>query len=67
MAWVQSDLDVIEAAIKTGVLTVHFADRTITYRSLAEMITIRGLIREAVQTAAGNLTSRVSFIRVSKG
>lgn len=45
MAWTQSDLEVIESAIKEGALTVKYADKQVTYRSLEEMLKIRDLIR----------------------
>jgi hypothetical protein len=45
MAYTQSDLDLIEAAIKEGALTVKYADKQVTYRSLDEMLRIRDLIR----------------------
>ena len=33
----QAEIDALEAAMKSGVLRVRFADRDITYRSQAEM------------------------------
>lgn len=43
MAWTQTDIDALKAAIATGALSVSYAGppaRSITYRSLAEMQTI---------------------------
>lgn len=45
MAYSQTDLDNIEAAIAEGVSSVSVAGRTITYRSLDDMIRLRDLIR----------------------
>ncbi len=35
--WTQADIDALKLAIKRGVLTVTFADRSVTYHSLKEM------------------------------
>lgn len=48
MAWVQADLDAIEEAIVSGVLTVKYSDKEVTYRSLNELIKVRELIRESL-------------------
>lgn len=45
MAWTQTDLDKIESAIKEGALKVKYADREVTYRSMAELERARDLIR----------------------
>jgi len=37
MAATQAELDALIAAKNSGVLTVKYADRTVTYRSLAEI------------------------------
>ncbi|MDR2365424.1 MAG: hypothetical protein LBD68_06155 [Zoogloeaceae bacterium] len=44
MAFTTNDLVVIERAIAAGELTVRFADRTITYRSMSELLRARELI-----------------------
>lgn len=67
MAWTQTDLDAIEAAIATGELTVRFADREVTYRSIAELIAARNVIRDAVQGAAGTASNRFHFGQTNKG
>ena len=38
MAWTQQQLDAIEGAIASGELTVRFGDRTVTYRSMDELL-----------------------------
>lgn len=60
MAYSQSDLDALDRAIGTGALKVKFADgREVTYRSLADMRSIR---REMSDAIAGALaTPRVTF------
>ena len=49
MAYRQTDLDALELAIATGALKVRYADgREVTYRSLAEMRSLRREIRAAL-------------------
>lgn len=67
MAWTQADIDALEAALKTGVLTVHYADRSVTYRSLAEMLQLRATMKDTVLGAAGTAKARPSFAKTSKG
>lgn len=46
MAFQQSDLTALEAAIATGALKVRYSDgREVTYRTLAEMQRLRQLMR----------------------
>ena len=67
MAWAQSDLDAIDKAIASGELTVHFADRSVTYRSADELFKIRALIRDDLQSQAGTAPERFSLAKTSKG
>lgn len=46
--WTQADLEALESAIKQGVLKVDYNDRSVVYRSLAEMLQIRSLMRECL-------------------
>ena len=50
MAWTQTDLDAIEAAISSGELTVQYLDKRITYRSITELQTARRMIAAKVET-----------------
>jgi hypothetical protein len=45
MAYTQQQLEALDAAIAEGALTVKYTDKSVTYRSLDEMIRIRDLIR----------------------
>jgi len=67
MAWTQQQLDAVEAAIASGELTVRFGDRTVTYRSMDELLRARAVIREAQAAEAGAATDRFSFAQTSKG
>lgn len=51
MAWTQSDLDRIEAAIATGARRVRYQTHEVEYQSLADMLTARAIIRQEVQGA----------------
>jgi len=68
MAWTQTNIDVLEKAIATGVLEVQFPDGSRTrYQSTADMLRVRDLMRNSVNSAAG--TSRIRQVRLigSKG
>lgn len=65
MAWTQTDVDTLEAAIATAELTVRFADREVTYRSVAEMLKARDAIKSSIQGASG--TTRCTYGQFSKG
>jgi len=67
MAWSQAQIDAIEAAIASGELTVRFGDRTVTYRSMEELLQARAVITEAIAAASGTATDRFSFAQTSKG
>lgn len=67
MAWSQLQLDAIESAIASGELSVRFGDRTVTYRSMDELLQARAVIKESIDTVAGKATDRFSFAQTSKG
>lgn len=50
MAWTQSDLDAIEAAIAKGEQSVQFADRLVNYRSLASLLEARAVIAASLSS-----------------
>lgn len=64
MAWTQSDIDALKAAIATGARDVSYSDRRVSYRSLDEMRTILRMVTDEV-----NETTRTRQIRpqMSKG
>lgn len=67
MAWTQAQLDAIEAAIASGELSVQFGDRTITYRSMEDLLKARAVIKDALASDAGTAPDRFSFAQTSKG
>ena len=67
MTYSQSQLDVLEAALASGALTVEYDGRRVTYRSVAELKEAIAEVRTALDAASGK--TRVRQIRVysSKG
>lgn len=65
MPWTQADLDAINEAIASGASRVRFADgREVTYRSLADMRSVRDEIAGALgQMPSTPRTTYVSFSR----
>lgn len=53
MAWTQAQLDALDLALAQGALTVKYADKQVTYRSLDEMIRIRNLIANSLSASTG--------------
>lgn len=64
MAWAQEDLTRLEAAIAGGELRVKYRDREVTYRSLAEMLQLRDLMRRELGVA---LPTTRKVAQISKG
>lgn len=58
MAYTQDDLDKLDAAIAAGAVlqSIAFADQTFVFRSIAEMLQVRALIAQALNTAVGTTT-----------
>lgn len=60
MAWTQTDLDAVDAAIlaivTSGAQTVRYSDgREVTYYSLQELLKARDLIKQAVDGQSGRV------------
>lgn len=51
--WTQADIDALKISIKRGVLTVTFADRSVTYHSLKEMRELLADMERSVSQAPG--------------
>lgn len=67
MAFSQSQLDALEAAIAEGTLMVKYADKSVTYRSLAEMLRLRDVIIADLAAQAGMTSDGVMYATTSKG
>ena len=65
MAFTQSDLDNINAAVGTGELSVEVNGRKVVYRSIDDLVKARNLIANdlaaTAASAAGGSTRRGSF------
>ncbi len=61
MAFTQSQLDALEAAIASGTLEVRVGDKSVRYQTMAELIKARDLIRDQLATASSGSKSRASF------
>lgn len=53
MAWTQGQIDALKAAIADGARVVKYQDRTVEYRSLAEMKEILGMMESEVAGRKG--------------
>jgi len=61
MAWTQTDLDTLEASMKSGATVVQFGDRRVEFSSLDEMLKLRTVMKGEIQQAAGTSPTRVSY------
>ena len=64
--YTQTQLDELEEAIAAGVLTVKHGDKLVTYRSLAEMLRLADLIRQAL-AAPSSRRPLCGYISHSRG
>lgn len=62
MAWTLTELADLEKAIAQGALTVQYQDRRTTYRSLEEMLRLRGLMRKDLGLVIPGLVRDVHVI-----
>ena len=67
MAWSQTDIDKLKAAIGQGATKVKFADREVTYRGLDEMRETLRLMQNEVDALAGKPRRRARQIRFITG
>ena len=67
MAFSQSDLAAIESAIATGEMTVEIDGKRVTYRSIAELMQARSLIKASlIESGAVAGKSRTSYASRSR-
>lgn len=67
MAYTQKHLDAVEAAIARGEKIVRYADRTVEYRSVNELLQARDVIRTSLASAAGTRSRVVRLCHGGKG
>lgn len=67
MAYRQTDLDRLKRAIARGQLEVRYADRTIRYRSLDELLTVKRDMERELAAASGTAPRPRSTLLRSAG
>ncbi|WP_175649938.1 phage head-tail joining protein [Pseudomonas sp. Marseille-P9899] len=67
MAYTQKHLDLVERAIARGEKVVRYEDRTVEYRTVAELIQARDLIRTELASASGPRSRVVRLYHGGKG
>jgi phage baseplate assembly protein gpV len=64
MAWTQTDLDRIEAAISNNVRTVTYADgRAVTYQDADKMLQVRNAMKAEITADATRVNRQVRATR----
>lgn len=66
MAWTTADLEALDKSIAKGVTSVRYADRTVQYRSLEEMLKIRALMMDELGLP-GAMRGEIRRLNYSKG
>ena len=67
MAWTQTDIDKLKAAMAAGVLTVRTGEHSVSYQSLADMAKQLERMQSEVDAASGKTISRRSVASYSNG
>ena len=63
MGFCAADLEALDQAIASGVVTVRVGEKVVTYQSISEMLRAREMIGRALQTQAA---SRVTLAVLSE-
>ena len=61
MAFTQTQLDALEAAIASGTLEVRVGDKSVRYQTMVELIKARDLIRDQLSVSSSGSKSRATF------
>ncbi len=67
MSFTQKHLDAVESAIARGEKTVRYADRTVEYRTVDELLQARDRIRSSMIAAAGPRSRVFRLSHAGKG
>lgn len=65
--YTQQQFDALTEAIASGALTVTYADRTVTYRSLSDMMRIREDMRKQLAPSAAKASAYRVKMEFDKG
>lgn len=63
MAWTQTDLDALDAAIATGARRVTYDGHTVEYHSMDDMLKARAMMRRALGKTATAQRKLATFDR----
>ena len=66
MALTSADLTAIETAIASGELSVSFSDRSVTYRSMDDLLKAREFIKNALTQSGGTAPTRSTYASFTK-
>lgn len=67
MAFTQTQLDALNAAIASGTLRVTYDGNTVEYRSMAELVRARTLVMNGLNTQAGGAPTGRRFASYRSG
>ena len=69
MAYLQSDIDTLKAAIlaRGGARTIAFGDQSVSFDSIDDMLKLLAVMTAEVATVAGATPSRTRYAATSKG
>lgn len=69
MPWTQTDVDTLQAAISAGkgAKTITFADQSVTFHSIDEMLTLLAEMRKEVNAEVAGSSSRTRYASIGKG
>lgn len=62
MAFTQTQLDALDAAIASGELTVKYDGREVTYRSFDQLVKARNFVADRLPTAPRRVGHSIAFI-----
>ena len=60
MSWTQTDLDNVEAALASGVLTCEVNGRRVTYQATADLLRLRNSIRAYLDGQSSGSTNQLT-------
>lgn len=66
MAWTSTDLTNLDEAIAQGITTVSIAGKTVTYRSLAEMMRLRSDMQREIGLSTAQVKKTRTFGKFSR-
>ena len=62
MSWTSDELTALDAAIAQGITTYSINGKTVTYRSLAEMLQLRETMRREIGLSTTQSAKRTTYL-----